>query len=117
MRENWIPNRVFTSYKDMLDHCCDAWNRLADQTWTIMSIGLRARAYGSCQGLELLQSRYVMLSSWQAYNKIAEVYAGSFSANFNHLYILYVEVSEQQSSPPHTCSCTLCKSIEISFLK
>jgi hypothetical protein len=26
MRENWISNRVFTSYTDILDHCCDAWN-------------------------------------------------------------------------------------------
>jgi hypothetical protein len=26
MRENWISNRVFTSYNDILDHCCDAWN-------------------------------------------------------------------------------------------
>ncbi len=41
MRENWISNRVFTSYTDILDHCCDAWNKLADQPWTIMSIGLR----------------------------------------------------------------------------
>ena len=23
MRENWISNRVFTSYTDILDHCCD----------------------------------------------------------------------------------------------
>ncbi len=22
-------------------HCCSAWNRLIDQPWTIMSIGLR----------------------------------------------------------------------------
>ena len=41
MRENWISNRVFTSYTDILDHCCDAWNKLMDQPWTIMSIGLR----------------------------------------------------------------------------
>src|ERR671912_171155 len=41
MRENWISNRVFTSYTDILDHCCDAWNKLVDQPWTIMSIGLR----------------------------------------------------------------------------
>jgi transposase len=41
MRENWLSNRVFTSYTDILDHCCDAWNKLIDQPWTIMSIGLR----------------------------------------------------------------------------
>src|SRR3954465_14257800 len=45
MRENWISNRIFTSYKDVLDHCCDAWNRLTDQPWRIMSIGLRDWAH------------------------------------------------------------------------
>lgn len=41
LRENWISNRVFTSYTDILDHCCAAWNKLTDRPWTIMSIGLR----------------------------------------------------------------------------
>jgi transposase len=41
MRENWLSNRIFTSYTDILDHCCEAWNKLVDQPWTIMSIGLR----------------------------------------------------------------------------
>jgi putative transposase len=41
MRENWISNRIFTSYTDILDHCCEAWSKLVDQPWTIMSIGLR----------------------------------------------------------------------------
>ena len=45
MRENWLSNRIFTSYKDILDHCCDAWNRLTDQPWRIMSIGLRDWAH------------------------------------------------------------------------
>ena len=45
MRENWLSNRIFTSYKDVLDHCCDAWKRLTDQPWTIMSIGLRDWAH------------------------------------------------------------------------
>jgi transposase len=30
MRQNWISNRVFTSYTDILDHCCAAWNKLID---------------------------------------------------------------------------------------
>ena len=34
-------DRVFASYRDIVDHCCDAWNRLIDQPWLIMSIGLR----------------------------------------------------------------------------
>ncbi len=45
MRENWLSNRIFTSYSDILDHCCDAWNRLTDQPWRIMSIGLRDWAH------------------------------------------------------------------------
>ena len=45
MRENWISNRIFTSYPDILDHCCDAWNKLTDRPWLIMSIGLRDWAH------------------------------------------------------------------------
>jgi hypothetical protein len=25
----------------LVDHCCDAWNKLIDQPWWIMSLGLR----------------------------------------------------------------------------
>lgn len=46
MRENWLSNRVFKSYDDLLDHCCAAWNKLVDQPWRIMSIGLRDWAHG-----------------------------------------------------------------------
>ena len=45
IRENWLSNRIFTSYDDILDHCCHAWNKLIDQPWTIMSIGLRDWAH------------------------------------------------------------------------
>jgi transposase len=47
MRDNWLSNRIFTSYNDLLDHCCDAWKKLTNQPWTIMSIGLRDWAYRS----------------------------------------------------------------------
>ena len=46
MRDNWLSNRVFPSYTNILDHCCDAWNKLIAQPWTIMSVGLRDWAYG-----------------------------------------------------------------------
>ncbi len=26
MRDNWLSNRIFTSYRDILDRCCYAWN-------------------------------------------------------------------------------------------
>ena len=45
MRDNWLSNRVFKSYDDILDHCCDAWNKLVDQPWKIMSIGTRDWAH------------------------------------------------------------------------
>ena len=47
MRDNWLSNRVFTSYKDIIDHCCYAWNKLIDQPWRITSIGLRDWAHRS----------------------------------------------------------------------
>jgi transposase len=45
LRENWLSNRVFPSYEAILDHCCAAWNKLTDQPWRIMSIGLRDWAH------------------------------------------------------------------------
>ena len=44
IRDNWLSNRVFDP-DAILDHCCDAWNKLVDQPWTIMSIGLRDWAH------------------------------------------------------------------------
>ncbi|MBB6229552.1 transposase [Polymorphobacter multimanifer] len=41
MRDNWLSNRVFGSHEEIVDHCCDAWNKLVEQPWKIMSIGLR----------------------------------------------------------------------------
>jgi transposase len=47
MRENWLSNRIFTSYRDILDHCCFAWNTLISQPWRITSIGMREWAHRS----------------------------------------------------------------------
>ncbi len=41
IRDNWLSNRIFHSERDIVDHCCNAWNKLIDQPWRIMSIGLR----------------------------------------------------------------------------
>ena len=46
VRDNWLSNRVFRSERDIVDHCCDAWNNLVAQPWRIMSIGLREWAHG-----------------------------------------------------------------------
>ena len=39
MRDNWLSNRIFKTYDDIVALCCEAWNRLIDQPWKIMSIG------------------------------------------------------------------------------
>jgi transposase len=41
IRDNWLSNRVFRCYDDIVTHCCEAWNKLTDQPWRIISIGLR----------------------------------------------------------------------------
>lgn len=41
MRDNWLSNRIFESYNEIVDHCCDAWNKLIGQPARIMSIGRR----------------------------------------------------------------------------
>ena len=45
MRDNWLSNRVFKSNQDIVDHCCEAWNKLIDQPWKIISIGTRKWAH------------------------------------------------------------------------
>ena len=41
MRQNWLSNRVFQTYDDILALSADAWNKLTDRPWTIMSIATR----------------------------------------------------------------------------
>jgi transposase len=45
MRQNWLSNRIFNAHRDIVDHCSHAWNKLVDQPWIIMSIGLRDWAH------------------------------------------------------------------------
>jgi transposase len=45
MRDNWLSNRIFHSYDAIVEHCCQAWNKLVDQPWRIMSLGLRDWAH------------------------------------------------------------------------
>ncbi len=47
LRQNWLSNRVFDSYDDILDAGCEAWNRLIAQPQTIRSIGTRDWAHDS----------------------------------------------------------------------
>ena len=41
---NGLPSH--DSSDNIVDHCCDAWNKLIDQPWRIMSLGLRDWAHG-----------------------------------------------------------------------
>ena len=41
MRDNWLSNRIFESYAEIIDHCCEAWNKLIAQPEHIASIGGR----------------------------------------------------------------------------
>ena len=47
LRDNWLSNRVFRSYDDIVAHCCEAWNEFMEQTWRIRSVGHRAWAHAS----------------------------------------------------------------------
>ena len=38
MRANWLSNRIFKSFDEIVDHCCYARDTLIDQPWKIMSI-------------------------------------------------------------------------------
>lgn len=46
LRDNWLSNLIFKSYDTIVDHCCHTWNRLIDEPWRIMSLGLRDWAHG-----------------------------------------------------------------------
>lgn len=41
LRANWLSNRVFETYDDIVDAACDAWNRLIALPAVITSIGSR----------------------------------------------------------------------------
>ena len=45
LRANWLSNRVFETYDDIIDAACEAWRKLTDQPQIITSIGMRAWAH------------------------------------------------------------------------
>ena len=44
LRANWLSNRIFDTYEDILEAACDAWRKLIAQPETITSIGTRQGA-------------------------------------------------------------------------
>jgi hypothetical protein len=45
LRANWLSNRVFETFEEIIDAACDAWNKLLAQPETIKSIGMRQWAH------------------------------------------------------------------------
>ena len=45
LRSNWLSNRVFETYADIIDAASDAWRRLMDRPDVITSIGMRDWAH------------------------------------------------------------------------
>jgi hypothetical protein len=45
LRANWLSNRVFENFEEIIDAACDAWNKLLAQPETITSIGMRQWAH------------------------------------------------------------------------
>lgn len=45
LRANWLSNRVFETYHEIIEAICDAWQKLIAQPDTITSIGMRQWAH------------------------------------------------------------------------
>ena len=45
LRANWLSNRVFETYDDIIAAACEAWNKLTALPETITSIGMRDWAH------------------------------------------------------------------------
>ena len=73
MRDNWLSNRIFKSFDEIVAICCEAWNRLIDQPWKIMSIGLRKWAHRYC----LMLSGIRLASGTRIYNSLTAARASS----------------------------------------
>jgi hypothetical protein len=51
LRDNWLSNRIFKSYDDLVDHCCAAWNKarrsaMAHHVHRIAPMGARVLIIG-----------------------------------------------------------------------
>ncbi len=45
LRANWLANRVFDTYEEIIDAACEAWRNLIATPETIISIGMRDWAH------------------------------------------------------------------------
>jgi hypothetical protein len=46
-RKRAAAARIFIAYDAIIDHCCEAWNKLIEQPWRIVTIGPRNGAHGA----------------------------------------------------------------------
>jgi transposase len=46
LRQNYLAGRIFNSYNDIVDACCNAWKALINETGRIASIATRDWLYG-----------------------------------------------------------------------
>ena len=44
LRQNWLANRVFDTYEEIIEAACEAWRKLTAMPETITSIGSRGWA-------------------------------------------------------------------------
>ena len=45
LRANWLSNRLFETYDEIIEAACDAWQKLIAKPETISSIGMRQWAH------------------------------------------------------------------------
>src|SRR5262245_2269739 len=70
--DNWLSNRIFKSYDDLVDHCCEAWNKLVDEPWRIMSLGLRLWAHVRSPRGAVSSLRYCRTAAFRCKRACAE---------------------------------------------
>ena len=51
IRDNWLSNRVFKTYDDILAHCWKAWNKLAERHMATCPTGSDVKCHLAAQGI------------------------------------------------------------------
>jgi hypothetical protein len=99
MRDNWLSNRIFKSYDDIVDHCCGTWNKLVDQPWRIMAIGLRQWAHSMGLGITPLPGSAIMSFRFSAIAAPAKAPVAISSGSRRTCWRARDQSPEQESSP------------------
>ena len=81
MRDNWLSNRIFKSYEDIVALCCQAWNNLIDQPWKIMSLGCANGRRSMTVGISNLES--VVVGMAVNVSKVEGAFVGNLSRTGN----------------------------------